>query len=71
MPKPVTQYRVFIASPGGLKPEREGFREKLQRFTAVHSEPRGVQFYPVGWEDTLGGAGRPQELINEDLKQCD
>jgi hypothetical protein len=25
----------------------------------------------VGWEDTLGGVGRPQALINEDLKQCD
>jgi hypothetical protein len=22
-------------------------------------------------EDTLGGIGRPQELINEDLRQCD
>src|SRR5205807_657203 len=26
---------------------------------------------PVGWEDTLGGVGRPQELINEDLRGCD
>jgi len=71
MPKSLTQYRVFIASPGSLKEEREGFRKKLQNFTAVHSEPRGVHFYPVGWEETLGGVGRPQELINEDLKQCD
>jgi Domain of unknown function (DUF4062) len=30
-----------------------------------------VLFQPVGWEDTVGGAGRPQALINEDLKQCD
>src|SRR5262249_39457454 len=28
-------------------------------------------FHPVGWEDTLSGVGRPQALINEDLKQCD
>jgi len=28
-------------------------------------------FHPVGWEDTLGGVGRPQALINDDLKQCD
>jgi tetratricopeptide (TPR) repeat protein len=25
----------------------------------------------VGWADTLGGVGRPQELINEDIRQCD
>ena len=28
-------------------------------------------FEPVGWEDTLGGIGRPQEIINEDLRSCD
>ena len=28
-------------------------------------------FQPVGWEDTLGGVGRPQEIINEDLRTCD
>jgi len=28
-------------------------------------------FHPVGWEDTIGGVGRPQEQINEDLKHCD
>jgi len=37
----------------------------------LHAEPQGVLFHPVGWEDTVGGVGRPQELINEDLKQCD
>src|SRR5262249_36663951 len=71
MPKSLTQYRVFIGSPGGLTEEREAFRDKLQRFTSHHAEPRGVTFHPVGWEDTIGGVGRPQEIINEDLKQCD
>ncbi|QNT68578.1 TPR end-of-group domain-containing protein [Defluviicoccus vanus] len=71
MPRQLTQYRIFIASPGGLQAEREGFRGKLEKFTRLHAEPRGVTFHPVGWEDTLGGAGRPQELINEDLRQCD
>ena len=71
MPKLLTQYRVFIGSPGGLVEERECFRRKLERYTAVHCEPRGVVFHPVGWEDTLGSVGRPQKLINEDLRQCD
>jgi hypothetical protein len=26
---------------------------------------------PVGWENTLGGVGRPQSLINEDIVACD
>ena len=71
MPKLITQYRVFIGSPSGLDQERECFRRKLERYTAVHSEPQGITFYPVGWEETVGGAGRPQELINDDLRQCD
>jgi tetratricopeptide (TPR) repeat protein len=71
MPKFLTQYRVFIGSPGGLEDERNRFREKLEKYTVIHAEPRGVTFHPVGWEDTIGGVGRPQELINEDLRQCD
>jgi hypothetical protein len=32
---------------------------------------RGVCFISIGWEETLGAIGRPQELINEDLRECD
>ncbi len=71
MPKSLTQYRVFIGSPGGLEDERKGFRRALEDFTTHHGEPRGVTFHPVGWEDTLSGVGRPQALINQDLEQCD
>ncbi len=71
MPKQLVQYRVFIASPGGLGDERTWFRRKLEKFTATHSEPNGVVFHPVGWEETIGGVGRPQELINRDLEECD
>jgi tetratricopeptide (TPR) repeat protein len=71
MPKPLTQYRIFIGSPSGLDDERKSFRTKLERFSAVHAEPQGALFHPVSWEDTVGGVGRPQELINNDLKQCD
>jgi hypothetical protein len=71
MPRALTQYRVFIGSPGGLDEERTCFHTKLTKFTAVHADERGVVFHPMGWEDTLGGVGRPQALINEDLKRCD
>jgi Domain of unknown function (DUF4062) len=67
----LTQYRVFIATPGGLHDERESFRSKLQKFTNLYAVDRGAHFHPVGWEDTVGGVGRTQALINEDLKQCD
>ncbi len=71
MSKSLTQYRVFIGSPGGLEEEREHFRRVLEKYTEVHSEPHNVTFHPVRWEETIGGVGRPQELINEDLRQCD
>ncbi|MEA2819711.1 MAG: hypothetical protein QOJ86_1715 [Bradyrhizobium sp.] len=71
MPRQITQYRIFIGSPGGLRDEREAFRRVLTTFNEHHGEPNGIVFAPVGWEDTLGGVGRPQELINEDLRQCD
>ena len=71
MTKTLIQYRVFIGSPGGLEVERKCFKERLSKFTALHAECRDVLFHPVGWEDTLGGVGRPQALINKDLEQCD
>jgi tetratricopeptide (TPR) repeat protein len=71
MPKLITQYRVFIGSPGGLKEERDKFFEKLVNFSKRYAEPDGVLFHPVGWEYTTGGVGRPQAQINDDLRQCD
>ena len=71
MPRQITQYRVFIASPGGLREERERFRKALDKFSRNLGSDRNVWFEPVGWEETIGGAGRPQAIINEDLKQCD
>ena len=71
MPKPLTQYRVFIGSPSGLEKERKLFSKTLEKYTRRDAEPRGVTFHPVAWEDTIAGRGRPQELINQDLKDCD
>ncbi|WP_332119469.1 tetratricopeptide repeat protein [Azorhizobium caulinodans] len=71
MPKNIVQYSVFIGSPGGLNDERQKFREILEKCSLYYGSDKGVRFHPVGWEDTTGGAGRPQNLINEDLKQCD
>ncbi len=72
MAETITRYKVFIASPSGLEAERQAFRETIRDYNAVLDElDRGVSFMPVGWEDTLGGVGRPQALINEDIIACD
>jgi hypothetical protein len=67
----ITQYRVFVGSLGGLDDERKKFRHALEKCSAHHGYEKDVMFQPVGWEDTIGGVGRPQEQINEDLKQCE
>lgn len=71
MPLDIRAYRVFVASPGGLHDERKAFRDAIEVYNQAEAIPRGVLFIPVGWEDTLGGFGRPQSLINEELRECD
>ncbi|MCE1235004.1 MAG: DUF4062 domain-containing protein [Hyphomicrobiales bacterium] len=71
MPRQITQYRIFIGSPGGLTKERKAFQEQLDDCSKSHGAKKDVHFEPVGWEDTLPGVGRPQELINRDLEDCD
>lgn len=71
MPSRLTAYRIFIASPGGLDDERHKFREVVNRYNELHAIRSGVLFVPVAWDQTLGGVGRPQEMINKDLMQCD
>lgn len=66
----VKHIRAFIASPGGLTDERNAFKEVVRRFSDDEALERGYYFQPVGWEETLGGFGRPQELINQDLQKC-
>lgn len=71
MASKITNYRVFIASPGGLESERKMFRELLSSHNETDAIERGCHFQSIGWEITLGGMGRPQSKINEDLKLCD
>ena len=63
--------RVFIASPGDLGEERRLFREIISEVNRLKAHGMGIQLEPLGWEDTLPGVGRPQELINKDIKKCD
>ncbi|MFZ6731205.1 tetratricopeptide repeat protein [Undibacterium sp. Ji42W] len=67
----LAHYKVFIASPGGLDDIREAFKQTLFSYNDSDANHRGVHFSPIGWDLTLGGVGRPQALINEDIKKCD
>jgi len=71
MPHQLTSYRIFIASPGGLSEERTIFYNLVTHFNDVNAYDRNIHFKAVGWQETLPGYGRPQELINKDLQQCD
>lgn len=71
MPEDLTAYKVFIASPSGLDDIRGAFKERLQAYNETDANERGVHFKPIGWEITLAGVGRPQELINNDIRKCD
>jgi tetratricopeptide (TPR) repeat protein len=70
MPK-LEVIKVFIASPGDLSEERNLFPQILENLNDIKAESINYQFKPVGWKDTLPGWGRPQELINEEVRQCD
>ena len=71
MPSNVVKYRIFIASPGGLDDIRRMFYETLQAYNRDEAIPRNLLFDPIGWAATSPGVGRPQELINRDIRTCD
>lgn len=58
--------RIFLASPGDVKKERELFVSVVERVNKVKAKPLGILLEPCGWEDLGPGSGRPQELINEE-----
>ncbi|WP_052074444.1 DUF4062 domain-containing protein [Shewanella mangrovi] len=63
--------RAFLASPGDLQDERKAIREVVNEFNDSWADALGYQVELIGWEETVAGFGRPQELINQDLDRCD
>jgi nucleoside 2-deoxyribosyltransferase len=66
-------YRVLIASPGDVEKERNQISSTINDWNCVHSESHEKVLLPVRWEThAKPGAGRAQELINEQIvKKCD
>ncbi len=63
--------RAFIASPGGLEPERQAAYSVALQLDKDLARPLGGRLELIGWEETLSGMGRPQERINADMESCD
>ncbi|MDN4626571.1 DUF4062 domain-containing protein [Erwinia sp. PsM31] len=63
--------KVFIASPGDVNTERGIARDLVDEINSLHAEYTGYQIDLVGWEETVGSLGRPQEIINKDLARCE
>src|SRR4051794_26792352 len=57
--------RIFLASPGDLRAEREAVRACVDEHNARRRGESNVAYEVVGWERVRGTARRPQEAINE------
>ena len=62
---------AFIASPSDLRAEREATRDVVEQANLIFREHLDWAIELRGWEDTLPGMGRPQDLINCDVDACD
>ena len=66
------EFKVFIASPGDLSPERKVFRDTVEALNKGYGEGAKIKFLPYGWEDELATTGlRVQSVINEQVDQTD
>jgi hypothetical protein len=63
--------KVFLASPGDMTEERRAARAVVDEVNSIWGASMGYQIDLVGWEETVSSHGRPQELINRDLEQCE
>ncbi len=63
--------RAFLASPGDLEEERQVVRDVVNEFNESWADVLEYHIELVGWEETVAGYGRPQQLINQDLDRCD
>lgn len=63
-----TVYRVLIASPGDVTPERDVIERAIIEWNDKHSRGRSIVFLPVRWERAAPRGGAPgQDVVNEDL----
>jgi hypothetical protein len=73
MARSVTEFLVFIASPGDLPNERDAARETVQKWNDLYSERQRVRYTAIMWEThavpEMGD--RAQAIINRKVDDCD
>ena len=62
--------KIFLASPGDLSNERELLKVTIPS-SVTSQEGAAINIEVFGWENLNGGIGRPQALINEELRKSD
>ncbi|MCP4690576.1 MAG: DUF4062 domain-containing protein, partial [Desulfobacterales bacterium] len=70
--KSMKELSVFIASPGDVAAEREIVREVCEELSGspMLREKFHLSFRAVGWEEAFPAPGRPQEIVNRVVKEC-
>lgn len=71
MQETYTLKRLFIATPCDLYSERNSLVNVVTEINKIKAHPVGYHLEVMGWESTLPGNGRPQELINKEIEKCD
>ena len=65
-PTPLSQYHVFLASPGDVGAERQYVRRFFDEYNRHTAHIWRARFEVVDWENYASiGVGRPQELITQ------
>ena len=60
--------RVFLSCPDDLVSERSRFPKILETVNNLRAHSLGFHLEAVGWERVVPSFGRPQQLINEELR---
>ncbi|MBO7350912.1 MAG: hypothetical protein J6U18_04925, partial [Acetobacter sp.] len=71
MPSNLIQYKVFLAWTSNLQEEKEKFEDVLNSFSREREEEYYQSFRAVHSSQIPSGFGRPQDTINEKIKDCD
>jgi hypothetical protein len=65
-------FRIFVASPGDVSEERQALERVVNELNQTHGPPLGYRLELVQWQThTAPGAGRPQQVINDQIGSYD
>ncbi len=71
MTKTARVLNVFLASPDDVKQERAAAEKIVDDLNKIIRTRLGWTIWLYRWEDTTPGFGRPQEIINAAVDNCD